>query len=137
MARREELASEQWFLIEPLVDKLRHYYNSWQTAPLKMRSNEPRFKAWEDDGLIPKILHFNGSFNARTIGTSTNPSNHTFGTAFDINAKWNPYRKQPAGIGKEGCLLELVPRASELGFFWGGFYSGRNIDGMHFEYAKL
>lgn len=94
------------------------------------------FKAWEDDGLLPKILTFDGSFVPRVIKSTLIPSNHSFGTAFDINAEWNPERKQPVGIGKKGCLLELVPKANELGFFWGGFYSG-NIDGMHFEYAKL
>jgi hypothetical protein len=91
------------------------------------------FKAWETDGLIPKILTFEGSFNPRVIKSGTTPSNHSFGTAFDINGSWNAEGKSPAGIGKQGCLLELVPRASELGFYWGGFYK----DGMHFEYAKL
>lgn len=91
------------------------------------------FKAWEDDGLISKILTFEGSFNARVIKSGTTPSNHSFGTAFDINGSWNPEGHAAAKIGKQGCLLELVPRASELGFYWGGFYS----DAMHFEYAKL
>ncbi|MGI8789012.1 MAG: M15 family metallopeptidase [Pyrinomonadaceae bacterium] len=91
------------------------------------------FKAWEDDGLISKILTFEGSFNARVIKKTLTPSNHSFGTAFDINGSWNPEGHKAAGIGKSGCLLELVPRASELGFYWGGFYS----DAMHFEYAKL
>ncbi|MEP7074793.1 MAG: M15 family metallopeptidase [Acidobacteriota bacterium] len=94
------------------------------------------FNAWEDDGLISKILTFEGSFNPRVIKSGSNPSNHSFGTAFDINGSWNGEAKPPAGIGQKGCLLELVPRANELGFYWGGFYKG-NIDGMHFEYAKL
>lgn len=91
------------------------------------------FKAWEDDGLLPKILTFEGSFNPRVIKKTNTPSNHSFGTAFDINGSWNPEGHKAAAIGKPGCLLELVPRASELGFYWGGFYS----DAMHFEYAKL
>lgn len=91
------------------------------------------FNAWEKDGLIAKILTFEGSFNARVIKSSLIASNHSFGTAFDINGSWNAEGSAPAGIGKQGCLLELVPRASELGFYWGGFYK----DGMHFEYAKL
>lgn len=91
------------------------------------------FNAWEKDGLIPKILTFEGSFNARVIKKTLTASNHSFGTAFDINGSWNAEGSAPAGIGKKGCLLELVPRASELGFYWGGFYE----DGMHFEYAKL
>ena len=91
------------------------------------------FNAWEKDGLISLILTYEGSFNARVIKSGTTPSNHSFGTAFDINGSWNGEGKKPAGIGKKGCLLELVPRANELGFYWGGFYK----DGMHFEYAKL
>lgn len=91
------------------------------------------FKAWEDDGLLPKILTFEGSFNPRVIKATNTPSNHSFGTAFDINGTWNKEGTSAAGIGKKGCLLELVPRANELGFYWGGFYK----DGMHFEYANL
>ena len=91
------------------------------------------FKAWGDDNLISKILTFEGSFNPRVIKSGTTPSNHSFGTAFDINGSWNQEGSAPAGIGQKGCLLGLVPRANELGFYWGGFYK----DGMHFEYAKL
>lgn len=91
------------------------------------------FNAWEKDGLIPKILTFEGSFNARVIKSGMTASNHSFGTAFDINGSWNAEGSAPAGIGKTGSLLEFVPRASEHGFYWGGFYE----DGMHFEYAKL
>ena len=91
------------------------------------------FNAWEKDGLIPKILTFEGSFNPRVIKSTMTASNHSFRTAFDINGSWNAEGSAPAGIGKKGCLLELVPLASELGFYWGGFYK----DGMHFEYAKL
>ena len=91
------------------------------------------FKAWEDDGLLSKILTYEGGFNPRVIKSSTTASNHSFGTAFDINGSWNPEGKPPAAIGKKGCVLELVPIANKLGFYWGGFYK----DGMHFEYAKL
>ncbi len=94
------------------------------------------FEEWEYAGLLDRILTYEGSFNPRVIGSGTNPSNHSFGTAFDINAKWNGEKQQPAGIGQKGCLLELVPIANRLGWYWGGFYKS-NIDGMHFEYAKL
>lgn len=91
------------------------------------------FQAWEDKGLISKIITYQGSFNPRVIKRTSTPSNHSFGTAFDINGPWNDEGTKPAGIGKQGCLLELVPIAGEHGFYWGGFYN----DGMHFEYAKL
>lgn len=95
------------------------------------------FSAWDQAGLSSKILTFEGTYNPRVIGRSTTPSNHSFGTAFDINGSWNPQGKAPAGIGKEGCLLELVPIATQHKFYWGGFYSGTSVDGMHFEYAGL
>jgi len=91
------------------------------------------FEAWEKARLVPKILTFEGSFNPRVIKSGTTPSNHSFGTAFDINGTWNPEGHAPAGIGKEGCLMEFVPIANEHKFYWGGFYK----DGMHFEYAGL
>lgn len=91
------------------------------------------FNAWEEAGLIGKILTYEGSYNPRVIKSTLTPSNHSFGTAFDINGSWNKEGKAPAGIGKTGCLLELVPIAGDHGFYWGGFYK----DGMHFEYAKL
>jgi hypothetical protein len=91
------------------------------------------FKAWEDAGLRSKILTFEGSFNPRVIKKTTTPSNHSFGTAFDINGSWNKEGTDPAAINKKDSLLELVPIANDHGFYWGGFYK----DGMHFEYAKL
>lgn len=114
-----------------ICDGTIRFYNNAHSAVREL------FVAWEKDGLISKILAFNGSFVPRTIGSGLTPSNHSFGTAFDINAGWNGYGKRPAGIGNKGCLLELVPRANSLGFYWGGFYSGNNVDGMHVEYALL
>jgi hypothetical protein len=92
---------------------------------------------WETAGLLDRILSYNGSFVPRFIrGSTTRLSNHAFGSAFDINARWNPLRRIPPAIGEEGCVRDLVPTANRHGFYWGGHYNSRP-DGMHFEIALL
>lgn len=95
------------------------------------------FQAWDDAGLMPLVLSWAGSWVPRFIRGSTSVlSNHAFGTAFDINAPWNPYFKKPAGVGDKGSVVRLVPLAHSFGFYWGGNFSTRP-DGMHFEVAKV
>jgi hypothetical protein len=88
-------------------------------------------------GFSQDVLTFNGSYVPRlvrgtTIGTL---SAHSWGTAFDINAKWNRLGVEPALVGSEGSVLRIVPVAEKLGFFWGGRFSRK--DGMHFELSRV
>lgn len=93
--------------------------------------------AWEEARLLDRVLTFDGSYAPRFIrGSRTRLSNHAFGTAFDINARWNPLGAVPALAGREGSVRELVSIANEHGFCWGGHFRSRP-DGMHFEVAKL
>ena len=79
------------------------------------------WQAWETAGLSERILTFEGSYNARFIrGSRTKLSNHPFGSAFDINARWNGLGAFPALEGQEGSVRELINIANEHGFFWGG-----------------
>ena len=97
------------------------------------------WSAWENAGLLSKILTFDGAYNPRYIrGGAKNQilSNHAFATAFDINYAWNKLGAEPATFGQEGCVYELVPIAHRFGFYWGGHFSTRK-DGMHFEVAKI
>ena len=48
------------------------------------------------------------------------PSNHSFGTAFDINSDTNPQGKKPPAVGQPGSVRELVPIFEKHGFKWGG-----------------
>jgi peptidoglycan hydrolase-like protein with peptidoglycan-binding domain len=96
------------------------------------------FQAWDQAGLTDRILTFDGSFNLRLKRGSTkavvaNLSNHSWGTAFDINATWNQRKTVPAMMGDRGCVRELVAIAEANGFFWGGHFG--TMDGMHFEVA--
>ncbi len=92
--------------------------------------------AWAQAGLIDRVLVWGGAFVPRFIrGSSTVLSNHSFGTAFDINMAQNGLGLEPARLGMKGCVRELVPIANKHGFYWGGHFSRR--DGMHFEIARL
>ena len=91
---------------------------------------------WEKAKLLDRILSWDGSFVPRFVrGSTTSLSNHAFGTAFDINAQWNPMGSRPALIGEKGCTRELVAIAHEHGFYWGGHFTRQ--DGMHFEVAVV
>lgn len=97
---------------------------------------EALFAAWESDGLLPLLKTWEGSFVPRYVrGSKTTLSNHAWGTAFDINYGWNRLGHVPALRSHEGSVRELVPRAHEFGFYWGGHFSRR--DGMHFEVARV
>jgi hypothetical protein len=93
------------------------------------------WQAWEDHGLLDRVIGFEGSFNPRLIAGTNILSNHAFGTAFDINVPHNEFGEKRAAVGQLGSVRELVPLANAHGFFWGGHFS--TPDGMHFEIAKL
>lgn len=94
------------------------------------------FHAWEKAGLKDRVRTWGGSWVPRfKRGSRTSLSNHSWGTAFDINVAWNMLGSQPALLGKPGCVRELVPLANRLGWYWGGHFT--NPDGMHFELSRV
>lgn len=94
------------------------------------------WKDWEDAGLLPLILTWGGSYVPRFVrGSRTTLSNHSFGSAFDINVAWNQLGIVPALVGQKGSVRELVQIANQNGFYWGGHFSRK--DGMHFEVAQI
>lgn len=95
------------------------------------------FQAWHDEGLMYLVLSWDGSWVPRfTRGSRTMLSNHAWGAAFDINAKWNSLGTVPALKGETGSVRELVDIAYDHGVYWGGWFSQRP-DGMHFEVYKI
>lgn len=105
------------------------------------------WQAWEDEGLLDIIESWNGSYAPRykrgrapglqpgvpipILYASPALSNHSWGTAFDINAKLCPMgRPAPSSSG----MRQLEPIANEFGWFWGGRFKGRP-DPMHYEYV--
>ena len=110
------------------------------------------FQKWEQDDLLHLILTYEGCFvprykrnqapggrNGHGVKESADEaalSNHSFGSAFDINFIDNMLGTEPAICGQRGSVRELVSAANSLGIFWGGHFSGSK-DGMHFEVSKL
>jgi hypothetical protein len=111
-----------------------------QTVLFHMKGAEKLVKLWnkwEDEGLIPLILTWDGGWAPRFIrGSKSILSSHAFATAFDINARWNPLGVDPPADGVKGSVRRLVQYAEEFGFFWGGSGWSRP-DGMHFELAVV
>lgn len=106
------------------------------------------------------ILSYDGAFVARLRRGVEHPkdraskaawgkllSNHSRGTAIDLNAKWNPMGKPGAAPGTEGSLHRVIECArlvrveveTPKGTVWnagivcGADWSGKNVDFMHFE----
>lgn len=95
------------------------------------------FNELEKEKLHKLVLTWGGSFVPRLVrGSSTRLSNHSYGTAFDINMEWNKLGQEPSLVGERGSIRQIVSLANQYGFFWGGHYNTRK-DGMHFEIAKL
>ena len=97
--------------------------------------------AWESAGLLDLILTYDGSFEPRFKRGQANGgddalSNHSFGSAFDINAPFNVFGQRPVLAGERGSVRKLVTIANAQGFFWGGHFPARP-DGMHFEVAFI
>ncbi|CAN5738595.1 hypothetical protein BH23GEM9_BH23GEM9_32110 [soil metagenome] len=93
------------------------------------------WQEWGDRDLLRCVESWDGGFVPRfQRGSRKALSNHAFGTAFDINAKWNALGALPALMGTKGCVRELVESANHHGFYWGGHFKNRP-DGMHFELA--
>lgn len=95
------------------------------------------WQAWQDEGLLSLVTDFGGTWVPRYIrGSRSTLSNHSWGTAFDINVSANPLGAVPALVGSRGSVRKLVPLALAHGFFWGGWYPNRP-DGMHFEAVRI
>jgi len=92
--------------------------------------------AWEQAGLLKLIHSWGGGYSARKVtGSYFFLSNHTYGTAFDINTANNHWNTEPARRNTKGSVYDLVSVAHEHGFYWGGHFC--KLDGMHFEVAKV
>ncbi|MEI4486794.1 M15 family metallopeptidase [Frigidibacter sp. MR17.14] len=106
------------------------------------RKAAPVYEAVLDDirsaGLAGLLLTCAGTFVPRH--KNHNPayslSSHSWGVAIDFNARWNGVGVTPPLAGEHGSLRPLVPIFAAHGFAWGGHFSGKSVDGMHFELAR-
>lgn len=99
------------------------------------------WRAWETEGLLGHVLSFDGAWAPRykrghAGGNEAELSNHSWGTALDINASRNPLSAPPLPATVIGSTVPLVPLAEKWGFCWGGNFESRK-DAMHFEVARV
>lgn len=110
-----------------------------QVHPKALDAFDRVFAAIDAASLSSRILSCGGTFVARHKGWDPGRelSSHSWGVAIDLNEAWNGYGAEPALLGRIGCVRELVPLFAAEGFAWGGHFSGKYRDGMHFELARL
>lgn len=77
-----------------------------------------------------RVETFGGCFNFRAKRSGSKLSTHAWGIAIDLNPETNP-------MGKPGRMPEsIVQTFRDFGFTWGGDWSGRSRDPMHFQYCS-
>jgi hypothetical protein len=74
-----------------------------------------------------------GGYNDRNIAGTNRSSQHSFGTAFDIN--WN--ENQFDAKGTNNLPPNVGQIADKWGLSWGGYFNGGKKDAMHFEVSRL
>ena len=125
----------------PQLKGIRDYNGEELSGFIRINKNVARqykmlWHAWEKAGLLKLIHSWGGGYSARKVtGSYVFLSNHTYGTAFDINTAENHWNTQPAKRNKKGSVYNLVAIAHEHGFYWGGHFC--KLDGMHFEVSII
>lgn len=93
------------------------------------------FQLWDDLGLMSHVLSWDGLYVPRFVrGSTVYVSNHAWGTAFDINARWNPLGRVGPLAGQKGSTRMLIESAAQCGWISGAWFD--RPDYMHFEIGK-
>ncbi len=88
------------------------------------------FAEIEKQGLKDQIKTYGGCFNFRSKRTSGKLSTHSWGIAIDLNPDTNPQ-------GKPGDMHPgIVEVFRQFNFTWGGDWSGKSKDPMHFQFCS-
>jgi LysM repeat protein len=91
---------------------------------------EAVFREIERRGLRERVRTFGGCFNFRAKRSGSKLSTHAWGIAIDLNPETN-------GMGRDGDMAPGIVKAFEdAGFTWGGRWSGRSKDPMHFQFCS-
>lgn len=83
-------------------------------------------------GNKPGIIQDEGGYNLRKIDGSTRHSNHSSGTAIDLNWNLFPMFKRKMNAKQRKAALAIEEELKEV-IRWGGSYSPSRVDEMHWE----
>lgn len=87
------------------------------------------FNAIQQEGLQDRLKTYGGCFNFRGKRTSGKLSAHSWGIAIDLNPETNAQ-------GSPGSMdAGIVDVFRQFGFKWGGDWSGKTKDPMHFQFC--
>jgi D-alanyl-D-alanine carboxypeptidase-like protein len=87
------------------------------------------FNQIQHAGLQGAVNTFGGCFAFRPQRTGSKLSTHSWGIAIDLNSGTNP-QGSPGNMA--AALIEIFQHA---GFEWGGTWTGRTRDPMHFQFC--
>jgi len=87
------------------------------------------FATIEREGLRGETKTFGGCFNFRAKRTSGKLSTHSWGIAIDLNPETN---QQGISGDMDVGVVEIF---RQFGFKWGGDWSGKDKDPMHFQFC--
>jgi LysM repeat protein len=88
------------------------------------------FESIKKKGLKERIRSYGGCFNYRSKRTSGKLSTHCWGISIDLNPETNAQ-------GKQGTMhRQIVEIFREHGFKWGGDWTGKSKDPMHFQFCS-
>jgi hypothetical protein len=85
---------------------------------------------WWGEHIEPLKQEQTFGYNFRPIAGTNVLSNHSSGTAIDLNSLIHPFGKR--GTVPENMRGEITAKAGSLGLRWGGNFTGK-ADEMHFE----
>jgi len=77
---------------------------------------------------------FSGSYNYRVMRGGAVLSMHAYGCAIDLDAPRNFFHDQDPHFAH---IPQVVKAFKDEGWVWGGDWSGRSKDGMHFQAARV
>jgi hypothetical protein len=112
---------------------------------------EKLLKDWVKFGLADRVRVWGGDWVPRFVrGSVSTLSNHSFGSALDVNPLRNGLGTVGAPVGSSQSVRELVSIAADNGWWWGGWWGYRGVDDeggnitlngrpdpMHFQYGVV
>ena len=95
---------------------------------------------WEKSGRNQKVIdgwgvsNYGGAYNYRLMRGSSRLSMHSYGCAVDLDPDRNGMGDTTPHFAK---VPEVVGAFEAEGWVWGGHWSGKSCDGMHFQAARV